>query len=165
MTRIAVLGLDPAGVSGWALCTPREIVASGACESALERRDVIVAAKVQVQARGLELVVVYEAHHPSTGHTPSVIAGLALSQGRWFEQVDLAGIARSHTVGVSPQTWRHWAYQGARVADPDRWAIERCRELGIAVSCAPQACACLIAWWGAHQSAEVMRIAQRARAA
>lgn len=169
--QAAVLGLDPARSSGWALWLPSTIASSGVCTTAEDRRAIVVDAKVQARARGLPLVVVYERHTVGGGArwTPDTMMGMGESRGRWLEQLELADIHRSHIIGVTPGTWRRAALGKVtatmRRGDLKSLAVESCRLRGFVVSCDDQAEAILIALWGAQGSAEVRVLASRRRAA
>lgn len=179
--QAAVLGLDPARASGWALWLPSTIVASGVCATSQDRRACIVDAKVQAAARGLPLVVVYERHtvggrrvtrrdgSQGSSWNPATMMGMGESRGRWLEQLELAEVPRSHVIGVTPGEWRRAAL-GSRTAIMARdelkaLAIESCRLRGYDVRDDDQAEAILIALWGAQASAEVRILAQRKRRA
>lgn len=175
--QAAVLGLDPARSSGWALWLPSTIASSGVCTSAQDRRAIVVDAKVQAQARGLPLVVVYEQHTVGGGAgrdgkgtrwTPAVMMGLGESRGRWLEQLELADIPRSHVIGVTPATWRKATLPRGVARDRESLkaaAIASCKARGWPVASDDEAEACLIALWGALGSAEVAALAKRKRGA
>lgn len=170
-----VLGIDPARTSGWCLMLARERlasrIASGTADSAVERAEVVARALAAVEhSPGDRLVVVYEHHTVGGGArwTPTTMLGMGEARGRWMEALELAGVPRSHLVGVTPATWRKATLPRGTARDREALkaaAVASCRARGWPVASDDEAEACLIAWWGAVGSAEVAKLAARKRRA
>jgi hypothetical protein len=86
-----------------------------------------------------------------------------------LEQLELAGVKRSHVIGVTPGTWRRAAL-GASTGRMQRdglkaLAVQSCKARGYPVTNDDEAEAILIALWGAQASAAVRQLATRKRRA
>ncbi len=164
-----VLGLDPARTSGWCIMSAvrgsarREL--SGIADCCSSRAHVIHLAVEVARRDDDRLAVVYERHTVGGGvrWTPDVMMGMGEARGRWLEQLELAGIARSHCVGVTPSTWRRATLPrcGRDRAALKAAALLSCKARGWGVESDDEAEACLIAYWGAVGSAEVAALARR----
>lgn len=169
-----VLGIDCARTSGW--CIMRRTAdrlssraGSGVVTRADQRAEVIQAAIRLGTELGERLAVVYERHTVGGGArwTPDTMMGMGEARGRWLEQLELAGVPRSHIIGVRPATWRAATLPpcGRDRAALKAAAVASCRARGWPVESDDEAEACLIAWWGTQASAEVRSLATRRRAA
>lgn len=169
-----VLGIDCARTSGW--CIMRRTAdllssraGSGVVTRADQRAEVVQAAIRLGSELGERVAVVYERHTvgPSVRWTPDVMLGMGEARGRWMEQLELAGVPRSHIIGVTPATWRRATLPpcGRDRAALKAAAVMSCKARGWPVESDDEAEAILIAWWGAQASAEVRALATRRRAA
>lgn len=164
-----VLGLDPARTSGWCIMGPGpsghapEYI--GSASSARDRADVVGLAMRYAVASADRLAVVYEHHTVGGGArwTPDTMMGMGEARGRWLEALELAGVPRSHIVGVTPATWRKATLPrcGRDRAALKAAALLSCKARGWPVASDDEAEACLIALWGALGSAEVAALARR----
>lgn len=171
-----VLGLDPARTSGWCIMSVvrgsarREL--SGVVDDCAGRAHVIHLAVEVARRDDDRLAICYERHTVGGGAgsdgkgtrwTPDVMMGMGEARGRWLEQLELAGIARSHCVGVTPSTWRKATLPrcGRDRAALKAAALLSCKARGWGVESDDEAEACLIAYWGAVGSAEVAALARR----
>jgi len=164
-----VLGLDPARTSGWCIMSVvrgaarREL--SGIADDSASRTRVVHLAVEVARRDDDRLACVYERHTVGGGDrwTPDVMMGMGEARGRWLEQLELAGIARSHIIGVTPATWRRATLPrcGRDRAALKAAALLSCKARGWGVETDDEAEACLIAYWGAVGSAEVAALARR----
>jgi hypothetical protein len=168
---VVILGIDPARSSGWALWASGHIDAFGVCGHARDRQDAVRLAQHAAADLDYPLVIVYERHTVGGGArwNPETMMGMGEARGRWLEQLELAGVKRSHVIGVTPGTWRRAAL-GASTGRMQRdglkaLAVQSCKARGYPVTNDDEAEAILIALWGAQASAEVRQLATRKRRA
>jgi hypothetical protein len=176
----AVLGIDQAVCSGWALHADGRIVASGLASTAQERANVVVHALQLAAPRSLLVVLEDHGKMPLMRNTQfdswakqaptrnaATLVGMGDARGRWREQLELAGVPMSHVLYVEPKVWRR-AVLGRGAASLGTQAAKQ-----LAVSWASKACgrtvtddneaeAVAIASWGAVAGRSAFRATQHA---
>ncbi len=103
----AVLGIDPASRSGWALFIRGELRCSGVARSAEERFEAIRNADNLSLSDNLPLIAILEDFSPGSWKSWVAIARAYEARGRWQEQLDLIG---TPAVGVMVNDWRRALY-------------------------------------------------------
>lgn len=119
----AILAVDQASASGWAIYDGAKIAAWGLAKKASDRQAVIDNALLIAREAGLRLLVVMEDHskiplevgtkhdrkrggpRPIRRNTGTII-GIGDARGRWLEQLELAGHPEAWVMFVEPSDWR-----------------------------------------------------------
>ena len=120
MTRLLALAIDPGRSSGYAIGWgdhngKRELVYSGSCKSATDRKVALesfnqfVIDEVEEMDSPCEIITVIENFTPGGKMGFRTALGLGKQAGRWQEQIELATddfMAKSRHVKVYPVQWR-----------------------------------------------------------
>lgn len=108
--RCAVLGIDQAKVSGWALHSEQlELAAHGIAQNHIQRMNAITMAQRLAADEGLTLVVALEDHGEipaSVGGSTSTILGMGAAAGRWRECLEHLGHPSRRTISLAMSDWR-----------------------------------------------------------
>ena len=103
--RCAILGIDTAAISGYAVRVWGQLRMSGQCDTLVTERveSVTIATRDLAQKLGLQLVIVFEAPY---GGNVSVVTALGAARERWMRPIRESGLHTAPVVRVQPSRWR-----------------------------------------------------------
>lgn len=108
------LAIDPGAVSGAALFVRNQLQQSWIVKDCETRRICLVEwRRMAVDNEDLRSIIVYEdwtfgPRSKDKRATPATIKGMGASQGRWLEQMQIAGVPPSQIHRVNSRTWQAW---------------------------------------------------------